>query len=133
MRLVVLLGISYSRLQDILGFLHELTMEINCIVWNSAIRIVFAKYKVRGLLVVLLHLCTMGFAFLRQVVGGSPISALVGLTRLFPRSELDADMRTCITYSVKTSASFPALLSRKVAQAVVFLLRILRLGMIECY
>lgn len=132
MRLVVLLRISYSRLQDILGFLHELTMQIDCIVWNSSIGIVFPEYEVGRLLVVLIHLCAMGFAFLRQVVGGSPISTLVGLTRLYTRSELDMDDARCRTYSVKTRAALPCFLSRKIAQAIVLLLSVLRLGVIEC-
>jgi len=93
MGLVVLLCISYPLLQDVLGLLHKLTMQINCVVGNSAIGIVLSENEIRGLLIVLVHLCAVGFALLRQVVGGSSITALVRLTRLYSDQKCAAQQR----------------------------------------
>lgn len=64
MRLSILLRISYPLLKNLLCLLYELSMQINTVVRDSARRIVLPEDKVRGLLVVLIHFCSMLLAFL---------------------------------------------------------------------
>jgi hypothetical protein len=82
MRLPILLRISDSLLQNLLCFLYKLPVQINRIVGNSPLRIIFPKDIIRGLFVILIHLCRMLLPLLRQLMCRSPISALVCLMRL---------------------------------------------------
>lgn len=64
MCLALLLGISDPVLQDILCLLHKLSMQINRVICDSALRIVLAENVIRGLFVVLVHFGCMGFPLL---------------------------------------------------------------------
>lgn len=64
MCLTVGAGVSDALLEDILGFLDELTVQIDGVALDPPRRIVLAKDEVGGLLVVLLHHCAMSFALL---------------------------------------------------------------------
>ncbi|KAL9036654.1 MAG: hypothetical protein Q9180_004174 [Flavoplaca navasiana] len=55
-------GISDPLLENILGLLNELTVQIDGVAFNPPRGIVLAKDEVRGLLVVLIHHCAMSFA-----------------------------------------------------------------------
>lgn len=57
-------GVSDALLEDILGFLNELTVQIDGVALNPPRCIVLAEDEVGGLLVVLLHHCAMSFALL---------------------------------------------------------------------
>ena len=81
-------------------------MEINRIVWNSSVGVVLAEDEVGSLLVILVHLSAMGFAFFRQVVCGSSISPLVGLTRLYPRSALGC--KSAAQHNILGQSKIPA-------------------------
>jgi hypothetical protein len=79
MRLPILLRISNSLLQNILRLLYELPMQVYCIVRDSSCGVVLSEDVFRSLLVVLIHLRSVGFSFFRQLVRGSSIAAFIGL------------------------------------------------------
>ena len=60
------LRISDSLFHNVLGFLHELAMKVNCVGSYAAFRIVLSKDELGSLFVVLLHLCAMRLALLGQ-------------------------------------------------------------------
>jgi hypothetical protein len=82
MVLTLLLRITNPCLKNILRFLYELAVQINSVVRNSSWSIVLPEDVVRCLLVVLVHFGRMLLAFLRQLMRGCAIAALVCLTGL---------------------------------------------------
>lgn len=81
----MLLRIPDPRLENLLGFLNELAMQINGVGGNSAIRVVLAEDEVGGLLVVSVHHLSMVLALLRKLMCCRAIASrvcLVGLRNL---------------------------------------------------
>ena len=62
MCLAVRLGIFDTLLQDILGFLHELTVQVDGVGFNPSRGIVLAEDEIGCLLVVLFHHCAVSLA-----------------------------------------------------------------------
>jgi hypothetical protein len=82
MRLPILLRISNPLLQYLLRLLHKLSMQINRIIRNPSLGIIFPENIIGSLLVVLIHLRGMLFPLFRKLMRRSAISALVCLVRL---------------------------------------------------
>lgn len=78
MRLPRTLRILDPFLKDILGLLHKLAMQIDSISRHPIRRIILAEDKFRSLLVVLLHLCAVVFAFVGELFGGGAVAGVVG-------------------------------------------------------
>ena len=106
--------VLYPLLKNILRFLDELPMQIDCVGWDAPLSVVLAEYEFRGLFVVLLHACAVVFAFLREGVRGSAVALCIGLLG-----------------AVEGGAAFASFLSRQIAQAVVFLFGGLGLVVVE--
>lgn len=69
--------LSYARLQDVLGFLHKLAMQVDGVGRDTLGRIVLAKDELGCLLVVLFHSHAMLFALVRERFGRRPVTAIV--------------------------------------------------------
>lgn len=82
MRLAVLARIFDSLLQNILRFLDELTVQIDCVIRDAAIGVILTENEVRGLLVILFHLCAVRLALFGQLLCSCAIAAIVCLARL---------------------------------------------------
>lgn len=93
MVLPVCLGISNALLQNILGLLDKLAVQIDGVLSNPPARIVLSEYIFGGLLVVLLHLAAVCLSLLRELFGAGAIAVLVGLLRL-KQSEVSPVART---------------------------------------
>jgi hypothetical protein len=74
------LGIFDAFLQDILRLLDELTMQINRIGRYAPVGVVLAEDELGRLLVVLVHLATVGLALLGELFRTRAIAALVGFS-----------------------------------------------------
>ena len=77
--LPVLLRVADTFFQDVLGLLDKLTMEVNSILRDTTLRVVFSEDELARLLVVIGHLSGMTLAFLTQLLSGSSIAILVCL------------------------------------------------------
>jgi hypothetical protein len=82
MALALCLRGANTFLQDILCFFDKLAMKVDCVIGNLSVCVVLTEYVLRGLLVVLLHLCGVLFAFFGQLVSRCAITALVCLVSL---------------------------------------------------
>ena len=82
MRLAPGLGVADARLQDVLGLLDELAVEIDRVVGDPALHIVLAEDVFRRLLVVLVLLGLVLLSLVGQSLGLGAIAALVRLVRL---------------------------------------------------
>lgn len=115
MRLAVRLGVADALLEDVLGLLDKLAVQVDRVGRHAPVGVVLAEDKLRRLLVVLFHLGPVPFAFLGERVRRRPIALLVRLLRLGQRRR-----------------PLPGLFAREVAQSVVFLFGGLRLIVVEC-
>ncbi len=79
MRLVGLLGIANTLLQNLLGLLNILTVEVDGVATISADSIVLPEDILRSLLVVCVCLSGVFLALLAEAMCFCPISPLVGL------------------------------------------------------
>lgn len=102
MRLVPGLRVPYPRLQDILGLLDELAVQVDRVRGYASFRVVLAEDVLGRLFVVLLHLGGVLLALVREVLGLGAIAALVGLVGL-----------------VKAITAFRGLGTRQVAQPII--------------
>lgn len=82
MRLSCALRVSNPLLQDVLGFLDELSMEIYGVAVDAADGVVFPEDVVGRLLIVLFHHGTMSLAFLGEFVRCCSIASIVRLMGL---------------------------------------------------
>ena len=82
MRLAPGLGVADARLQDVLGLLDELAVEVDRVIGHPALRIVLAEDVFRRLLVVLVLLGLVLLPLVGQSLGLGAIAALVRLVRL---------------------------------------------------
>jgi hypothetical protein len=80
--LPALLRVLDALLQDPLGLLDELPVQVDGIGVDAAGCVVLAEDEVRGLLVVRFHLDGVLLALLGQLVGRRAIASLVCLVRL---------------------------------------------------
>ena len=71
-----------ALLEDALGFLHELAMQVDSVAIDLAGRVVLAEDVLGGLPVVVIHPGIVGLALVRELLGGRAISVLVGALRL---------------------------------------------------
>jgi hypothetical protein len=81
-RLAVLLGVADALLENVLGLLDKLAVQVNGIIGDAARRVVLPKDVVRRLLVVLVHLGRVPLALVAQLLGLGAVAALVGLVGL---------------------------------------------------
>lgn len=82
MRLPVLLRVADAPLEDILGFLDELPVQVDGVVGDAAGGVVLPEDELAGLLVVLGHLSRVPLALVAELLGCGAVAALVGLVRL---------------------------------------------------
>ena len=75
-------GISYSLLENILGLLEELTVQIDGVAFDPPGGIILAEDEVRGLLIVLVHHCAMSFALFGEPVSGGSVPSFIGVAGL---------------------------------------------------
>lgn len=113
-RLSALLGVANALLEDLLGFFHELAVQVDGVAVDSAHGVVLAEDELGGLLVVLVGFGCVRLALLRQLLRAAAVAALVGLLRL------------CSEVLV-----LALLFTSEVAQAVVFALRITGRSVVE--
>lgn len=102
MVLTVLLRILNAFFQDVLGLLHKLAVQVNRILGNTATSIVFAENELRGLLVILLHLATMGLSLLGELLGPCAVAIRVGFFRLGSSQGQRCAFRPCISAQAMT-------------------------------
>lgn len=79
MRLPALLRVANALLENLLCFLDELTVQVDCVGVDFAHGVVFAEDEFGGLLVVLVCFGGVLFALVREVFGACAVAALVGL------------------------------------------------------
>ena len=91
-----------SLFQDIFSLFYEQAVEINGIARDTALGVVFPEDVVARLVVVLVHLRCVGFAFFRELVGARSIAGFVGLVGF-----------------VEAGGAFCGFLAREVAETVV--------------
>lgn len=113
-RLSALLSVADALLEDLLGFFHELAVQVDSVAVDSAHGVVLAEDEFGGLLVVLVGFGCVRLALLRQFLRPAAVAALVGLLRL--RGEV---------------LVLALLFTSEVAQAVVFALRITGRSVVE--
>lgn len=101
--LAMLLRVPDALLEDVLGLFDKLSVKINGVPIYAIRRIVLAEDVLRGLLVVLSHLCAMALAGLGQFVSGLAVAGLVGFVRL-----------------VEAVLPLGMFLTRQIAETVVF-------------
>jgi hypothetical protein len=65
--------------ENVFGFLHKLTVQVDRVRCDAAFSIVFAKDELGGLFVIFVHGSAMRFAFFGQLVGGGTVTTIVGL------------------------------------------------------
>lgn len=70
-----------ALLEDILGLLDKLAMQIDRVAVDAAVRVVLAEDELGRLLVVAVHGRAVLLAFLRELVGGGAVAVLVRLVR----------------------------------------------------
>jgi hypothetical protein len=70
---------AYPCLQNLLCLFNELAVKIYGVSGHAVGGVVLAEYELRGLAVVLIHLCSVLLPFLAQFMGAPPITALVCL------------------------------------------------------
>jgi hypothetical protein len=85
-RLAVLLGVADALLEDLLGLLDELAVQVDGVAVDFADGVVLAEDELGGLLVVLVGFGGVRLALLRQLFRPGAVAALVGLLGL--RSEM---------------------------------------------
>lgn len=105
-----------SLLQDILGLLHKLSVQIDGICWHAIGRIILAKNEVGGLLVVLRHPLTVRLSFIGELFCCCAVAGIVGLFGTF-----------------EAGAAFGGFLTGEVAEAVVFLFGFVGGVVVECW
>lgn len=88
-------------------------MQVDRVGRNAALRVVFAENKIARLTVVCIHLGSMSFPFLTELVGASAIARFVRLMR-----------------AVEAGGSLCSFLAREITETVVLGLRI-RGGVVE--
>lgn len=115
-RLAVLLGVADALLEDVLGLLDELAVQVDGVVGDAALRVVLAEDVVRRLLVVLVHLGRVPLALVAQLLGPGAVALLVGLVG-----------------PVEAVISLLGLLASEVAQAIIFGLGIVVGAVVEGY
>jgi hypothetical protein len=114
MRLSVLLGVADALLEDLLGLLDKLAVQIDGVARDFSYSVVFAEDELGGLLVVLVGFGCVRLALLRQLFRLVAVAALVGMLRLRGKMLVLA-----------------LLFASKIAQAIVFALRISRRAVVE--
>lgn len=105
-----------SLLQDILGLLHELSVQIDRIRRHAIGRIVLAKNEVGGLLVVLRHLLAVRLSFIGELFCCCAVAGIVGLFG-----------------PLEAGAAFGGFLTGEVAEAVVLLFGFVGGVVVECW
>lgn len=75
--------------QNILSLLNKLSVQINRVVRDAAWRIVFTENELGGLLVVLLHLSAVRFAFLGKLFCACTVAVFVCLFGLYSHISFD--------------------------------------------
>ena len=76
------LGVLNALFENLLRLLDKLAMKIDGVGLDAPIGVILAEDKLRRLLIVLVHLATMGFSLLGQFLSPCAIAASVGLLRL---------------------------------------------------
>ena len=126
------LGILDALFEDLLRLLNELSAQIDRIGRNTSIGVVLPENKLGSLLIVLLHLATVGLSLLGELLGAGAIAVRVGILRLkgvspvqsHPDCNCDCNQRHCgVAYPSKTLSAFGGFLAGEVAEPIV-----LRLG-----
>jgi hypothetical protein len=113
-RLAVLLGVADALLEDLLGLFDKLAVQVDGVARDFAYGVVFAEDEFGGLFVVLIGFGCVRLALLRQLFRLAAVAALVGMLRL--RGEM---------------LVLALLFASKIAEAIVFALRILRRAVVE--
>ena len=108
------LGVLDARLEDILGLLDELPVQVDGVFSHTPRRVVLAKDVLAGLPVVALHVRPVFLSLFGERLGLGAVAARVRLAR-----------------AVETRAALSGFLPRQVAQAVVFGLGIVVGAVIE--
>lgn len=85
-RLAARLRVADARLEDVLGLLDELPVQVDRVGGDLVRRVVGAEDVLGRLLVVLLHLGRVGLALVAQLLGPGAIALLVGFVGLRGRS-----------------------------------------------
>lgn len=104
-RLAVLLGVADALLEDVLGLLDELAVQVQLVAGHAVLGVVLAEDEFGGLLVVFVHLRGVLLARLGEFVGFRAVAGLVGLVR-----------------AVEAVLALLALVAGEVAQAVILVL-----------
>lgn len=81
-RLPVLLGVADALLEDVLGLLDELAVQVDGVGGGPARRVVLAEDVLAGALVVLVHPRRVLLALVAQLLGLRAVAALVRPPRL---------------------------------------------------
>lgn len=76
-------GILNSLLQNVLGFLYKLPVQINCISFNAARRVVLLEDELRCLAIILVHFAPVRFALLAEFFGRCAIAGGVCFLGLY--------------------------------------------------
>ena len=83
MGLAARLGVAYPRLEDVLGLLDELPVQVDRVLGDAALGVVLAEDVLGRLLVVLVHLGPVALALVAQLLRLGAIAALVRLAGLY--------------------------------------------------
>lgn len=131
-RLVARLRVADTRLQHVLGLLHELPVQIDRVVGHLVRRVVGAEDVLGRLLVVLVHLGRVRLALVAQLLGSGAVALLVGLMGLrvgqsrFSKGD-DGRSRAAqgTAHPVEARVALRGLGAGQVSQAVIFRLRVI--------
>lgn len=133
-------GILDALFEDLLRLLDKLTVQIDRVGRNSSIGVVLPEDKLGSLLIILLHLATVGLALLGQLLGAGAIAARVGILGLngvsevqFPcRCKCDCNERHFgVAYPSKTLSALGGFLAGEVAEPIVLRLGVAAILVVE--
>jgi len=76
------LGVADALLQNLLGLLDKLSMQVNGVGGDAPVGVVLAENELGRLLVVFFHFATMRLALLGELLCAGAITARIGFLRL---------------------------------------------------
>lgn len=129
------LGVLDALLQNLLGLLDELPVQIDGVGRDASVGIVLAEDKLRRLSVVFLHFAAVGFALLGELFGARAIAARVCFLGLGSSAHILFDNEIATPepgpYPVEAIPPLRGFLAREVAQPIVLSLGVTALVVVE--
>lgn len=136
MGLASCLRVSDASLENILGLLHKLSVQVNRVIGNAVRSVVSAEDVLGRLFVVLLHFGGVLLALVAQLLGFGAVAVMVGTLGLgtnrhvsHVRGGNNLAVGMAPSYLFKAGIALLSLCSRQVAKTVVLSLRFIRVGL----